>query len=382
MENESLPSEIQTTKVSNVAMSEEEIKEISPKKEQDPESLFEQGQNLLKSDQTEQAIEFFSKALEVATQTRGDLHESLYKFYFAYADALIVQCEKENSNNMFGDAVPNEVPQSEQSGSSSGEEGEDEGEGEGEKEDDEVAGDRIKNESIENRESRNEGTRKESQDDDEEENSQESGSESEESEAPQNPPPQNNQEEDLQLAFENLDTSRLILSRLPTADTEFMYKVQLRLGDLESLRENFEGACQEYMNALTIIKGIEGLKPSREQATVHYLIGLNFLYSKDKESEAAEHFKLSYNILESVLLTTDNEKTIAELKSIMEDLSIKIEDALEQKESVKALKEMENTDANAFDAPMMTDVVDLGVVKRKKQDDGLETDNDYKKTIG
>ena len=383
MESEAAHTEFPTsTKTADLPANEEEIREISPKKEQDPQSLYDEGLALIKAEKTEKAIECLSNALEIATKQRGDLHESLYKFYYSYADAIIIQCEQENSNNMFGDAVPQEVAKSEEPGNSAAEG--DENDEQGSESGSEYSNSSSEAEAPQDSDKMQVDPATETnpgagppKDTIEEKEGSECSDEESESEEQNVPPP--NQEEDLQLAFENLDTARLILSRLQTPDQEFLYKVQLRLGDLESMRENFDGACVEYTNALNLLKSMEGLKPTREQATVHYLIGLNYLYSKYKETEAAENFKLSYAILESILLTCKNEETEAELKAVMEDLKIKIEDALEQKESVEKLKEMENTETNVFDAPMMTNVVDLGVIKRKKQDDEIREENDDKK---
>lgn len=372
-----------------------EIKETTPKKTPDADSLYEEGMTLLKQDNTEQSIEKFCKALELATQARGDLHESLYKFYYSYADALIMQYEKEQDGNIFGDAVPKEVPISE---SESGIESADESRKDSEAQ--KVA------ETVENNE-KTQSLVEEGEDSysgsEEEEGSEESGESGEDEESGENEENeevgkkndqvieekmeiiQNNEEsDDLQIAWENLDTARVILKNLNPPDYYSLFKVQSRLGDLQSFKENYEGACEEYFEALNTLKRLEGLKPSRDQASIHYLIGLNFLYSKNKELEAAEHFKQSYAILESVLLINKDQETEEQLKAVMEDLKIKIEDALEQKESVEILSKTEVTQLNQFDPPQVAGVVDLGVVQRKKLppqgDPDFPDNNDDKKT--
>ena len=374
----------------------QEIKEVSPKKELDPDSLFQEGMILLKDNKTEESIDSFCKALELATKVRGDLHESLYKFYYAYADALILQYEKEHEGDVFGEAVPQQVECSDsESGSESVEDTEKGPENQlttENKESKDHPKDFIEEREGSNSESEEgseeSGESEESEGQNEEntaknlENTEENAGKNEETgKKSQNP----EESDDLQIAWESLDTSRVILNKLNPPDYYSLFKVQSRLGDLQSYKEQFESACEEYFAALNTLKRLEGLKPSREQASIHYLIGQNFLYSKNKESEAAEHFKQSYAILDSVLLTNPDPDTVQELKAAMEDLKLKIEDAFEQKESVRALKDLEGTQMDQFDPPQVTEVVDLGVVSRRRLqpqgDPEFPDGNDDKKRV-
>ena len=113
MEDSSKASEIQnSSKVASLSSLEAEVKESSPIKSEDPEAYLSEGVSLLNKGELEKSIEVLSKALEIATKTKGDLDTTLYKFYYTYGDALIIQHFKENDDKMFGDLVPEEVARS------------------------------------------------------------------------------------------------------------------------------------------------------------------------------------------------------------------------------------------------------------------------------
>lgn len=156
------------------------------------------------------------------------------------------------------------------------------------------------------------------------------------------------QELDLQLAWENLETARVIIQSSNPIDYPSLFKTQSRLGDLQSYIENYEQACQEYLSALNTLHIIDS-SPSRSHSSIHYMIAHNYLQIKGKEKEAEAHFNESYKILESFVSLASEPELSDELKTVMNEIKLKIEDAKEQHESFKSLKILENNEKDKFD---------------------------------
>ncbi|OMJ95381.1 hypothetical protein SteCoe_1303 [Stentor coeruleus] len=348
------------------------ITETSPQKTQNPEEIYNEGLECIKSGRIEYAIEsLLSKALEIATTTYGELDKNLYKYYYAYADALIFQYEKENEGKIFGEAVPEQVAcsmsssqmaeegSSSEVGSLSNEEFEENEQGE--------------NENPSEEQVKIEGGLNQKEENDEEGSEDDSFSpEDNEFIQPENPPENTDEKtDDLQLAWESLESARVILKNNENLDMDYLIKVITRLGDLLSYKEDFEKACQEYNSALSLQITIEGDKPSRTKASLHFLLGNNFMQIRGKELEAADNFDKALEYMTFIMDNAKNEDERSELVEIIKEIRVKKEDALEQKESLKALQELD-VNPNSFDVPQMENVVDLGVIKKKKPENEEE----------
>lgn len=354
------------------------ITEASPQKAQKPEDIYNEGLGCIRSGNIEQAIELLGKALEIATITYGELDSTIYKYYYTYADALILQHEKENEGKIFGEAVPEQVAcsvsssQIAEEGSSSGEDSSSDedlvenepGQGENEKPSEEQA--------------KVEGSPSPKEEDNEEEGENEEEGSEDDSFSPEDDdknnepmqlenPPENAGEktDDLQLAWESLETARVILKNHENLDMDYLIKVITRLGDLLSYKEDFEKACQEYKSALALQITMEGDGPSRAKASLHFLLGNNFIQIKGKELEAAENFDKALEYMTFIMDNAKNEEERSDLVEIIKEIRVKKEDALEQKDSLTALQELD-VNPNSFDAPQMENIVDLGVIKKKK----------------
>jgi tetratricopeptide (TPR) repeat protein len=325
-----------------------EVMEKSPVSLEDPEKIYTEGSNLLEKGETEKSIEKLSKALEIATKLKGELDISLVKYYYTYADALIIQHEKENGQNIFGDAIPEKIPCS---GTSSQSE-ESEQDLSQEKKEEETVSD-LNNLTKEDQKN--------------EENEKDSDSESfspEESESEAKV--LGEKIDDLEIAWECLESARVILKN--QTDLNYYIKVIIRIGDLLSYKEEFEKSIEEYSTALQSLQAVEGPIYSRRKAELYFLIGSNLLQSKNKEIESAENFTKALENLEGVLSTTTEPQVREELNEIIKEVINKRDDALEQKQSINALKELENTEANQFDAATLNNIVDLGIIGKKKRE--------------
>ncbi|CAG9313883.1 unnamed protein product [Blepharisma stoltei] len=329
----------------------------------DPEELFNQGLFDLKENNTDLAVKKLGKSLQIISAKRGELDMSLYKYYYHYADALLVQYEEEQGDNLFGTELPEEEEYSndEENESGSAEEGESQ---EG---------------SQENEENNSEG--------EEESNEQQSESEEEpEEEEEQQPSPPEEQQnpsadkkdelEDLQIVWENLETCRIILKSNQN-DPEYLLKTYTRLGDVKNWNEDFNGACEEYSEALGLLLQLEGDIFSRRKAELYFLIGTTHLNQPGKEKEAAESFTKALEQLEMVKMRIFDYEIIKELTDVIEEVKMKREDAIEQEQSLKILQEEKEQEEKANEgfasSAISGDVKDLGTFgKRKKEQNNGE----------
>ena len=180
--------------------------------------------------------------------------------------------------------------------------------------------------------------------------------------------------EDLQVAWENIETSRAILQKyldeqknLDKKDREhFLRKLShcyLRLGDIENRKENFKEGIVEYKNSLEVLKGFEEEKKSRRIAEVYFLLGNSYIY--EFEDNALENGLDCYkkgkdiiNILynEEKLKNKDkNENLVKELKELVDIFSVKVLEVEEEmgmtdnieKSTMKEMLQKESTFANS-----------------------------------
>jgi tetratricopeptide (TPR) repeat protein len=351
-----------------VASTDTEVIENSPERSSDPEFYFTEGVLMLKREDYEKAISLLCKALELSTKSKDELDNSLSKYYFRYGDALLAQYEKENQDKIFGDQVPEEVPRADSSSQQA-----DEGSSSGSELDSEDAQDGEVAAVAGSESSQAEDAEKASACDQSEEPvsdvaaveplpKEENGSASPGSPAPGEP---EEKTDDLQLAWESLDTARVILLRSPVPDQDILVSVYRRLAEVNVYKEDFEAACEEFKRALAVVENQFGLTPSRMKAELHYLIGLYLLQIKGKEVEAADEFGFALANLEGVMMTVENQAEREELIEVIKDVRIKREDALEQKESISALEQIRDG-GNLFDLPVVENAPVVVEVKKKK----------------
>jgi tetratricopeptide (TPR) repeat protein len=117
--------------------------------------------------------------------------------------------------------------------------------------------------------------------------------------------------DDMQIAWENLETARTILENMMTSSDSDKLKldlaqVLLREGDLQRLNGRYETAINDYQSCLVLREGNPLLGPyDRKIADVHYNLGLNYMMLVADAKGATEE-------------STDapkSEKTLAELRS-------------------------------------------------------------------
>ena len=404
-----------TPKINNPLTADLEVRERSPDRRENAEYCLSEGIECLKSGETESAIDLLSRALELATKTKGELDTSLYRFYYTYADALIINHEKENAGKMFGDLVPEEAPCSVSSSQSENEEASEKIEAVDEQASPEyspevhekgIEGGKLQKRDSENIESKGEKAKEGDEESGEEESGEEeSGEEGEERENREeegevaandlkdindkenNAAEQEVQEkpDDLEIAWECLESARVILKKSEEIDQVYLAKVITRLGDLLSYKEEFEKANEEYSASLQLLFTAEGPDPSRSKAELFFLIGNNYLQVKGKEIESANHFTSAIECLEAVIAGVTETGQREEIEDILREVINKREDALEQQQSIVALQDLEKTEVNKFDAPSLDTVLDLGVLgKRRREyygDPLFPENNDDKKTI-
>jgi len=196
--------------------------------------------------------------------------------------------------------------------------------------------------------------------------------------------------DDLQIVWEQLEVSRVILEKLlngidtssldqnedkreiHTKISKMLAQVVLRLGDANCYSDNFDAALQEYFKAIQIRKNIDDVFMSRDLAELYYLVGNAHLYKnleesddsallnlnkariilenllykymnsvsvKDPEDVSAHQIFLSREFLKVNIFETEKTK---EIKEILTELYNKIEDTKEQKkERAKVAQELQ-----------------------------------------
>lgn len=329
------------------------LQEINQKLELNPEDLLNEGIADLNQKDFECAVKKLEKSLQIISAKKGELDPELYKYYYHYADGLLLQYESVQGDNLFGNevqqAMEESIDEEDESGSSEQEES-----------------DVPIEENSENLNS-NEGQNLESEQDESEEYS-----ESEEEEAPEAGDEDKKDEfEDLQYIWENLEAARVIL-KMYNNDQEYLLKTYTRLGDAQNWKEDFNGACEEYSEALNILTQIEGATFSRKKAELYFLIGTCYLNTPGKEQQAAENFSKALEHLEQVKMRIFDYEVIKELSEIIDEIKLKIEDALEQEQSLKILKEDEENHPKDEVFPVSkiqtSEIKDLGVFGKRKRE--------------
>ncbi|KAL8280950.1 hypothetical protein RQP46_006629 [Phenoliferia psychrophenolica] len=161
-------------------------------------------------------------------------------------------------------------------------------------------------------------------------------------------------EDDLESAFLMLDTARAIYSKDDSRDSKLkLGDVHRLLGDVATEGGQFDSAVTEYTEALLVLSTI--LEPyDRALSELHMLIALALDFVPDEVDRAVSHAEKAKAVLllklthlekmEKTKRTDKEEREITDIKEIMGDVDMKIEDlkvvpeAAPQTEAEKALE--------------------------------------------
>ena len=343
---------LNSNKVPEVNTLESEVRENSPQKPEivDFEGLLAQSIEAIRNENLELAVELAAASVQEAVKVKGDLDPDMYRFYYHYADAVIKVYEFTQGNKIFGEAVPEKICYSD-----------DEKEAEGA-------------EQVPEAQPQEPGIEA-NQAEDEEDGEEEEG-EAEDPEAEVDI--EEEEVDDLQISWENLEMSRILLERYHT-DIEYLYKTYMRLGDLQSWKENFGEALEEYSRGLNTTYQFEGDAPSRRKAEVFFLLGNTCLLQAGKEKEAHHYFTQALEVLHALKETVQSQGEMTDIEGLINEITIKRDDATEQAESLQMIKTSDPPEnENGFDQPKtktaINDIKDLGVVRKRPREPVSEDD--------
>ena len=188
---------------------------------------------------------------------------------------------------------------------------------------------------------------------------------------------ENNADEvdEVQIAWENLDTCRLIIERYLSEQQNLKEedRVQLniklaicysRLGDSENYKEDFSSALSEYRKSLEIYGLVNRPSLLRRISEVHFLIANALIHENKEDSyeKALEHFGLGKQALQTKLdelRSQPNDTRMEDDVIVLQDLIrtfdekiLEIKDELTMKETVqtekKKLQESMNNKQSGF----------------------------------
>lgn len=329
-----------------------------------PAEVLNQSSILIEAEDYEQCIKYLSESLKTLTSSLGELHESLYKLYYTYGDVLLLQYEKENDEKA-------QISESLLKSASSSEAEENEAERLTEENLHKLqeSGEENSDKSLSNESQAGSESIESRDNDDSEGKDEENKPEQVEGDLQEPKAGKEDFDLDLKLAWENLEICRVIVEKLKDVDYECLFKVQSRLGDLQSYSENFLQACCEYIKASETRKLLQEPGSCKDEASLHYMIGHNFLFVKGKETEAEDHFRQAHKLLSQYISGIDEPELISELKSVLEEIELKIEDASDQRKSLHLIGNIEKP-ADVFDQPTISDPAEE--VKRKEHQKVLQ----------
>lgn len=123
---------------------------------------------------------------------------------------------------------------------------------------------------------------------------------------------------DMEVAWELLETARVILSGQEPLDRVSLAKVHLRLGDLSMESDQFDNALGEYEKSLQLRMDSED-KDERAIASLHYVMGMAYLFKEDVTS-ALKYYRLTFEYfsqrLESLVGRVSSKTTEEEVNTI------------------------------------------------------------------
>jgi len=120
--------------------------------------------------------------------------------------------------------------------------------------------------------------------------------------------------DDLQLAWENLETARGIMEQDKACDKFMLAKVYLRLGDISQLGENFDQSIKDFAKCLEIRE--EMCEPSdRRLADVHSALATSYGYASQTNPALASNY-LEHNRKALECLELCLEQLKADLKGV------------------------------------------------------------------
>lgn len=210
---------------------------------------FEEGKKLMKRGEYEDAIGLFSSLLASRVEEFGELSLQAAPAYYEYGNALLVQQEENPSDTLLGNADSNG--------------------------DDGTQAKTVEDTVV-------------SEDDDDEDQGEDE------------------KDDDLQIAWENLDVARLILEKEPDGQEKLLSSVYIRLGDLMRLEERPDDAVTEYSKALTLREKV--CQPDdRDLCDVFFCLAVAYVdlsskvdgeEVKHKKEEALKYYLRAREVLE------------------------------------------------------------------------------------
>lgn len=250
----------------------EELNPPQPSSIEDAQNIKKEGYDLLKNGHYEESIAKMEEALKIAIQVVGnEMDYSLVDFYYSYGDAMLVKIQ--NSEDLFGDPVHSVL----------------------EKKANTIL-DNAKN--ATSREDAKEEEKEELKDVEQSENEEEEEEKKgdEESKEPPKGECKEEQDDDLEIVWETMETARVIAEkkRETLLDgknekefkevTRFASRIHMSIGDILSMQERLDDALIEYNKALEMRLTSEE-KNSRNLAETYFTIGTTILHTKGKEKK-------------------------------------------------------------------------------------------------
>mmetsp|Transcript_2121 Transcript_2121/g.5247 ORF Transcript_2121/g.5247 Transcript_2121/m.5247 type:complete len:376 (+) Transcript_2121:1803-2930(+) len=338
-------------------------KDTQPTQPTDPRELLHIALEHLRANAIEDAIQLLSTALKAACLTFGEGSEEAAVFYYHYGDALLRQYENSQDENLFGVDVPQEVVYSDDEGEAPGDSGSLPQDSE-----------QVPSAELQSEEKPSNTNESSSEDEAQAEpqgNAEEPSKEADEQEAPE---PEADcpelEDGDLQICWEVLEFCRVILER-GNSNTELLYKVHLRIGDLQTWNERFDEAKEEYSKALEVLGALEGVRPTRRRAEIFFLLGNNSLCRVGHEASAAEFFSQALEVLKEYSQNAPQHEA-EEILGLISDIEHKREDAIEQQKSFQAIREAQPEEEGLGKPQISTagGVMELGVLGKRKREEG------------
>lgn len=353
--------------------------------EKELEAALKKSQELLQKSAFEEALSLLADAHKSAVKTFGESSYESAVVHFEIGSILLQKVE--NSRDILGDVIKvNNKEEQEQEDLETGRNDQEGGSAQPEAQQETSPVHEGKAE-----ESEMEITDKKDLVEIAEENEDSNNNMIQEPEQPTNQAVKEDEADDLQVAWEHLEVSRLLFEKLVESHTsnqsaepteeevnklnkikKYLSSVLLRLGDANCCLDNFPAALQEYGKCLEIRKTVEDSFFSRQLAEVYYVTGAAHLFQNNENCDdlALNHYNKARLILENLLHKYMDSSSVKdpedffnhstfmsreyfksgpfetekakEIKEILKELYDKIEDTKEQKkERAKVAQELQ-----------------------------------------